>query len=264
MRTPIFNLDNKRAYKDEYNKIIKVLNSKCVNSNKKDYTYFEYVNTYLFNNWKYRDTFLDCYSYLEFIGVNLNGKKRTKASFINLMEFILNMEYLMENIKYYYEKTQLSTLCQSIIFHNIPLILESYSLEPYYLDDKIVISSKNVNYEDIRELVPNDIYELLLSYTSINNNGINMKRIILNKLYDFLCLDYEKYKSYNPSVFNTIKFVVNKMGIIDKIDKKYKNFSNITLKKYYDDIFLMITYLIETDNIIAKKDEIKNVRNLEI
>ena len=52
------------------------------------------------------------------------------------------------------------------------------------------------------------------------------------------------------------------MGIIGKTDKKYKNFSNITLKKYYDDTFLMITYLIETDNIIAKKDEIKNARNL--
>lgn len=262
MRTPIFNLDNKKSYKDEYNKIIKVLNNKCISFNKKEYTYFDYINIYLFNNWKYRDTFLDCYSYLEFIGVNLNSKKRTKISFINLMEFILNMEYLMENIKYYYEKTQLSTLCQSIIFHNIPLILESYSLEPYYLDDKIVISSKNINYEDLRELVPDDIYELLLSYTSINNNGISMKRIILNKLYDFLCLDYDKYKSYNPSVFNTIKFVVTKMGIINKIDKKYQSFSNITLKKYYDDIFLMITYLIETDNIITKKDEIKNARNL--
>ncbi len=262
MRTPIFNLNNKTSYKDEYNKIINVLNSKCVNYNKMDYTYFDYVNTYLFNNWKYRDTFLDCYSYLEFIGVNLNSKKRTQTSFINFLEFILNMEYLMESIKTYYEKTKLSTLCQSIIFHNIPLILESFSLEPFYLDDKIVISSKNINYEDLRELVPNDIYELLLSYTSVNNNGINMKRIILNKIYEFICLDYDKYKSYNPSVFNTIKFVINKMGVIGKIDNKYKNLSNITLKKYYDDTFYMLTYLIETDNVINKRDNIRNIKNV--
>ncbi|MBR3660641.1 MAG: hypothetical protein IKN63_01915 [Bacilli bacterium] len=261
MRTPIFNLNNKTSYKDEYNKIIKVLNTKCVSYNKKEYTYFDYVNTYLFNNWKYRNTFLDCYSYLEFIGVNLKSKKITKSAFINMLEFILNMEYLMESIKSYYEKTKLSTLCQSIIFHNIPLILESFNLEPFYLDDKIIISSKNINYEDLRELVPNDIYELLLSYTSINNNGINMKRIILNKIYDYLSLDYDKYKSYNPSIFNTVKFIINKMGVIDKIDKKYKNFSNITLKKYYDDAFLMITYLIQTDNITSKKDEIKNIKN---
>lgn len=262
MRTPIFNLTNKTSYKDEYNKVIKVLNTKCITFNKKDYTYFDYVNTFLFNNWKYRDTFLDCYSYLEFIGINLKSKKITKASFINFLEFILNMEYLMENIKYYYEKTILSTLLKSIIFHNIPLILESFSLEPFYLDDKIIISSKNINYEDLRELVPNDIYELLLSYTSVNNNGINMKRIILNKIYDFLCFDIDKYKSYNPSIFNTIKFVVNKMGVIGKIDKKYQNFSNITLKKYYDDVFSMMTYLIETDNVMAKKDNIKNTKNL--
>ena len=261
MRTPIFNLNNKTTYKDEYNKIINVLNTKCISFNKKDYTYFDYVNTYLFNNWKYRDTFLDCYSYLEFIGVNLKSKKRTKVSFINFLEFILNMEYLMESIKYYYENTKLSTLCQSIIFHNIPLILESFSLEAFYLDDKIIISSKNVNYEDLRELLPSGIYELLLSYTSINNNGINMKKIILGKLYEYLCLDYDKYKSYNPSVFNSIKFVVNKMGVVGQIDKRYKNFSNIILKKYYDDAFFMMTYLIETDNINIKKDEIKDIRS---
>ena len=261
MRTPIFNLNNKKSYKDEYNKIIKVFNTECITFNKKNYTYFDFINTYLFNSWKYRDTFLDVSSYLMFIGVDLNSKKITKVSFINFLEFILNMEYLMESIKHYYEKTKLSTLCQSIIFHNIPLILESFSLEPYYLDDKIIISSKNINYEDLRELVPNDIYELLLSYTSINNNGINMKKIILSKIYNFLCLDYDKYKNYNPSVFNTIKFVVNKMGVIGKIDRKYKNFSNITLKKYYDDIFVMITYLIETDNISIKKDQIKNIKN---
>ena len=89
-----------------------------------------------------------------------------------------------------------------------------------------------------------------------------MKRIILNKIYDFICLDYDKYKSYNPSVFNTIKFVINKMGVIGKIDNKYKNLSNITLKKYYDDTFYMLTYLIETDNVINKRDNIRNVKNV--
>ena len=34
MRTTIFNLNNKTSYKDEYNKIIDVLNTKCVSYNK--------------------------------------------------------------------------------------------------------------------------------------------------------------------------------------------------------------------------------------
>jgi len=75
MRISIFNLENKSSYKDEYIKMMKVLNSKCITFNKKNYSYFEYVNTYLFNNWKYRGTYLDCYSYLDFIGVNVNSRK---------------------------------------------------------------------------------------------------------------------------------------------------------------------------------------------
>ena len=73
MRMSIFNLDNNDTYKDEYIKIIKILSSKCITINKKTYSYFDYINTYLFNNWKYRNTYIDCYEYLKFIGVNING-----------------------------------------------------------------------------------------------------------------------------------------------------------------------------------------------
>ena len=88
MRISIFNMNNKLNIKDEYIKIIKVLNSKCITFNNKTYSYFDYINTYLFNNWKYRETYLDCDEYLEHIGVNINSKKITEDAFINLIEFI--------------------------------------------------------------------------------------------------------------------------------------------------------------------------------
>ena len=75
MRISIFNLNNKTSYKEEYLKILKILNSKCISFKNKKYTYFEFTNEYLFNNWKYRETFLDIYEYLEFIGIKINTKK---------------------------------------------------------------------------------------------------------------------------------------------------------------------------------------------
>ena len=48
------------------------------------------------------------------------------------------------------------------------------------------------------------------------------------------------------------------MGIIGEIDKKYMNLSNYKLKKYYDYCYEMILYLLETENILRYKDEIKN------
>ena len=68
------------------------------------YSYFDYINTYLFNNWKYRNTYIDCYEYLKFIGVNINSKKISLDSFINLIEFILNIQILIESNKYYISK----------------------------------------------------------------------------------------------------------------------------------------------------------------
>ncbi len=45
MRKTIFNLEDKINIKDEYLKILKVLNTKCVIYNKKNYSYFDFVIT---------------------------------------------------------------------------------------------------------------------------------------------------------------------------------------------------------------------------
>ena len=97
MRKTIFNLDNKIVIKDEYLKIIKVLNSKCVLYKKKSYTYFDFINTHIFNNWEYRSTYIDVYEYLNHLGINIKSKKINTNSFLNLLEFILNIELFIEN-----------------------------------------------------------------------------------------------------------------------------------------------------------------------
>lgn len=258
MRMSIFNLNNNDTYKDEYIKIIKVLNSKCITIQKKTYSYFDYINTYLFNNWKYRNTYIDCYEYLKFIGVNVNSKKISLDAFINLIEFILNIQILIESNKYYNDNTIYNVPAKSIIFHNIPLILDKLNYQAYDLDDKVMIFKKDIDYEDLFSIVPDDINELILSYSNINNNGIKTKRIILNKLYNYLLSDIEKYKSYNSSIFSSIKLVINKMGVVGDIDKKYQNLSNYKLRKYYDYCFNMMTYLLRTETINKYKEELKS------
>ncbi len=85
-----------------------------------------------------------------------------------------------------------------------------------------------------------------------------MKRLILHKIYEKLIKDKEKYKNYNSPIYTSIKIVILKMGIIGEIDKKYMNLSNYKLKKYYDYCYEMILFLLETENILRYKDEIKN------
>ena len=175
MRISIFNLSDKSNYKVEYNKMIKVLNSKCITYKTKHYTYFEFINKFLFNNWKFRKTYLDVYEYLEFIGININSKKTSLDAFLNFIEFILNMDLLLSKIKIYYDEVKYSTSARSIIYHNIPLILEKEGYCAYDLDDKIIISSIDTDYDDLKSILPDDINELILSYKNINNNGIKQR-----------------------------------------------------------------------------------------
>ncbi len=258
MRISIFNRQNNVSYKNEYIKMIKELNTKCVIFNNKSYTYFDFVNTHLFHNWKFRGTYLNCYDYLHSIGVDVNSKKISLDNFLNFIEFILNIQLLMDNIKYYETNTKFSITAKSIINHNIPIILDFLGYQAYDLEDRIFISTKDLDYDDLKDIIPSDIYELMLSYKNTNNNGIKMKRLILYKIYDYMLKDIDKYKSYNTSIFNSIKTVITKMGISSNIDKKYSDLSNYKLRKYYDNCFYMMTYLIRTENIFKYRDEIKN------
>ena len=257
MRIPIFKRKSTSGYKQEYEKMIKVLNSKCIEFDKKNYTYFEYVNTHIFHNWKYRGTYLDCYEYLSFLGIHLKNKKISEESFMNLLEFILNIQQLINSLSYYSNKTKYSIACKSILVHNIPLILDSMGLEAYSLDDKVMILEKNTQYEEIIQLLPSDIRDCILSYTSNSNNGIKAKRILLNKIYDYIEKNNEKYKSYNSSLLSQIKTIVTKMGITGEIDKKYKDLRNYKLRKYYDICFQLMTYLLHTEKIMKYKEELK-------
>lgn len=258
MRISIFNLKTKTSYKEEYLKIVKVLNSKCISFKSKQYNYFEFINKYLFNNWKYRNTFLDIYEYLDFIGIKITNKKISIDSFINFIELILNMQTLIESIKYYNDNVMYNTKANSIIFHNIPIILDELGYQAYDLDDKVIIYKKDIIYTDLLEDTNNDLSELLLSYNSINNSGIKSKRIILNKLYNCLLKEEKKYLKINEEIYNTIKIIINKMGVIGDIDDKYKSLTTYKLRKYYDYCFRLICFMINSKYIYKNHDKIKN------
>lgn len=257
MRLSIFQIHNKNSYRDEYHKIIKVLVKPCVFYDNNNYSYFDFIDTYLFNNWKYRGTFLDCDSYLKFIGVNLSSKKITEDAFLNLLEFLLNIQLLFESIKKFHNKVMFSDVCQSILFHNIPLLIENMGYFALDIDDKVCLFKRDINYEDLFEMVPDSLKELLYSYNCSINNGIKMKKIILNKIYNIMLKDEAKYKELNSGIFQSIKIVITKMGVIGDINKKYSGLSSYKIKKYYDYCFKMMCFLFSMESVYKYKDEIK-------
>lgn len=257
MRISILSRNNNDNYKKEYLKMMKILTSKCVTVHDKKETYFDFINKYLFHNWKYRGTYLDVYEYLNSIGIHLSNKKITFNNLLNLIEFLLNMQQLIESSKYYSKNTIYSVKCSSILFHNIPLILEEYEYEAYSVDDKVYLLQGLSDYDDVLELISDDLKELIVLYRSSLSTGLKIKRMILEKIY--LILVENDYKKYNVSLFSTIKLIITKMGVIGNIDKKYQHLSTYKLKKYYDYCYECILYLLKTENINRYKEEIKQI-----
>lgn len=253
MRTPIFQIQNHKSFKEEYLKIMKVLSSKCVLYDKKNYTYFDFIDTYLFQHWNYRGTYLDCSSYLLSIGIDLNHfHKIHEEAFFNFLEFLLNIQLLMESMKKMKSVT-FSDTCQSILFHNIPYIIEEMGYSIYDLDDQVYLLPRDVTYDDFMDTIPNTLKECMILYRSYNHQGMKMKRMILSKMYPMM----EKYKPNHTGVYMSMKHIVCKMGIIGEIDKKYKGFSHYKLKKYYDYCFEMMCYLVNSHKIQQYREEIK-------
>ena len=161
--------------------------------------------------------------------------------------------------QYYNDNVVFSTKASSILFHNIPIILDKLNYQAYDIDDKVIIYKKDIIYTDLLDTLSDDILELILSYNNVKNNGIKTKRLILNKLYNYLLIDINKYKNINTSIFNTIKTIITKMGVVGDIDKKYSNLTNYKLRKYYDYCFKMVCYLINSEYVYKIRDEIKNI-----
>jgi hypothetical protein len=83
--------------------------------------------------------------------------------------------------------------------------------------------------------------------------------MILKKIYDYMNEDIELYKSFNSTIFTSIKNVITKMGVVGDIDKKYEKLSYYKLCKYYDYAFKMMCYLIDSKNIYKYRDEIREI-----
>lgn len=71
--------------------------------------------------------------------------------------------------------------------------------------------------------------------------------------------DIEKYKTYNSTMVSSIKLVINKMGVVGNIDKKYAELTNYKMRKYYDYCFSLMTYLIRTETMLKYRDELREI-----
>ena len=264
----IFELENRLDINKEFDKMLRVLqgdeNAVIYSTpyHLREYGRFiDGINETVFLEWKYRDTFIDVYDYLDFIGIDEifleDGDYSDENKFLLYIEFIINIANLIKDS----EKIELLPKTVAII-ENIPVILEKMNYKLEKIGDKIVITKRSSDVDSILAKTPNDISSMLLEYNDFRiRNDINMKKKILKEL-DLYIEKNINIKSFDRELDNSIGVIVNKMGVNHPIkEEPYKNFSREQLLEWYDKCFLMMIHAIRTIEIKNIKDERKKLLN---
>lgn len=265
----IFEIENRLDIPKEFSKLVDIFqedpNATIYEEKYHSRTYGTFmsaVNKTVFLEWKYRDTFLDVYEYLEHIGINIDAIEYlnyhiNQEQFLYYLEFVLNMVLLIDNTNK--RKIELLPITIAAI-ENIPKILEKMNYKIKELDDKIIITKRNADIDSILETVPKDIASTLLEYNDFRiQDDIKAKQKILKNI-DLYIEKNINIKYFDKELDNAIGTIVNKMGINHPIkEEPYKSFTDEQLIEWYDKCFLMMIHAIRTVGINKIKNERKKL-----
>ncbi len=263
----IFELENRLDIEQEFVRLYNVLQRQKDTVLYDDNVYgvrefakfFEGIDNTVFLEWKYRDTFLNVYEYLDFIGVNDNltsyNKELYEEIFLYYLEFILNMKLLVDNSN----SIELMPIATAAI-ENIPIILEKMNYKAEKVEDKIIISKRDADIDSVLECVPENISNVLLEYNDFRNKDDIKEKQKLLKAIDLYIENNIKVRLFDVELDNSIGTIVNKMGVNHPIkDEPYKSFTEEQLIEWYDKCFLMMLHAIRTAEINKIKTERKEL-----
>ncbi|MCI9038390.1 MAG: hypothetical protein HFJ29_00680 [Clostridia bacterium] len=264
----IFELENRLDINNEFEKLLQAFQGEgYAVKYKNQYNLREYgsfmdgINNTVFLEWQYRDTFLNVYDYLDFIGIDEifleNEDYNDENKFLLYLEFILNMAKLL----CYSDKIELMPITAAAI-ENVPRILEKMNYKMEELEDKVIITKRDANADSILEKVPEDITKLLLEYNDFRiSKDIKEKKRILKSLDLYMDKDNKFIKkNINNELKNCIETIVNNMGINHETEKE--PFNTMTDKEkieWYDKCYLMIIHAIRSIEIKKIMEERKKL-----
>ena len=260
MRKSIFEIENRLNIKKEYERLISSLQEQnSIVYESRYMTLYHFLEKYVFPKWKYRDTFIEMFDYLEHIGVDIYSPVISEKGFLNLLEFLLNIWKTAREKINFNNLRVVSQISFNVIEHNVPIILEKMNYTIKEESDKVLIIKRDSDVDSILDIVPVEIATLLLSYNDIRNSSIEVKKQILKSLDLYIEKDKRKYKSYDSSLYDSIQTIVNEMGVNHPLHERYKDMSETELCSWYNKCFKMMIHLIRTEDIVCMKNERKQL-----
>lgn len=261
MRKSIFEIENRLDIKLEYERLKSAFfEEDTIGYNGCLLSMYDFLEDYVFNSWRYRDTFTSQQEYLENLGISLYEETIAEEEFLYFLEYLLNIWNTARLIINFNSISFYSQKVKNIIDHNIPIILEKMNYTINKNIEIVTIIKRDADVDSVLEIVEENCAELLLEYNDIRNNTYESKKRILKELDLYIEEEKNIYKSYDKTLYDTIQIIVNKMGINHPINElPYMKFTKTELIEWYDRCFKCIIHILRCKNIVDINNQRKKL-----
>ena len=254
MRKSIFDIAASSInMKSEVNRIVAMSTEENNLYNYGNYNLFDYVDDYCFNDWSWRNHFIDVEDFLESVdyeSMQKNAQNGDVDAFITLIELTYNFWYLAY-IRL--ENKEFGTKWQNNFFHLREVMLdnlEKYNYKAYFDSDRILVIEDKPEVTAVAEIVKQELALDIIRYNHRSLQGkIELKKTILLSLGAELEPKRKELQVLNKQLSEDIFYMLNSINIRhnnrSKKDKgKYKEYvakmSKTRLEKWYDELYQMI------------------------
>ena len=225
-------------------------------------TIVEYIDAYVFEDWKWRGHFIDVDDFMEGIeyeNIVQRCKENDIDSFITLIELVYNFWEL----SYRDIHSDNSELKWSGNFHHLVEVmddnLQKYNFKAYNCDDRVLVVEDKPEVTAVAEIVEQKLALDIIRYNHRSLQGeIEAKKAILLSLAAELEPRRKELQTLNKQLSEDIFFMLNNINIRhnnrNKNDKNYKEFvakmRKDRLEKWYDELYqMMLLAILLLDNV---------------
>ncbi len=232
----------------EYTRVKKLFSDKYIYVVRTQYTIEEYIDKYLFTNWKHRKTCLSLTDFYNSFDIPKDIYSDDKKEILLYFEFVFNMAVLAWTIKEFQQTAE-------IIFSNIKQTLDSVNCKISSIEeDKYVIREKSEIVTNAASKYP-DAASKIIEYKSISLQGnLERKKELLNAIAaKFEAVRGRLKQNGYKDIQDDVGFLLNSLNIRHNNEDAIKKLSAAEIETWYDKTYdLMLLALLSVEHIDAK------------
>lgn len=233
----------------EYTRVKKLFSDKYIYVVRTQYTIEEYIDKYLFINWKHRKTCLSLTDFYNSFDIPRDIYSDDKKEILLYFEFVFNMSVLAFTIEEFQQTVK-------IIFSNIKQTLDAVNCKIYEENDKYTIVEKSEIVTNAASKYP-DTASKIIEYKSISLQGkLHRKKELLTSIAaKFEAVRCSLKQNGYKDLQDDVGFLLNNLNIRHNNEDAIKKLSATELETWYDKTYdLMLLALLSLEHINVKND----------